>query len=77
MNGDSNALSILIERYKDKIYTSIYLLVKTNISQKIFSRMSLSVLSTRFAAAVILMKENSCPGPCVSLTIFAWIISVK
>ncbi|MBA2562041.1 MAG: RNA polymerase subunit sigma-24, partial [Chitinophagaceae bacterium] len=28
MNGDIEALSGLINRYKDKIYTSIYLLVK-------------------------------------------------
>ena len=28
MNGNSDSLSVLVERYKDKIFTSIYLLVK-------------------------------------------------
>ena len=28
VNGDSDAISALVERYKDKLYTSIYLLVK-------------------------------------------------
>jgi RNA polymerase sigma-70 factor (ECF subfamily) len=28
LDGDSDALSILVERHKDKIFTSIYLLVK-------------------------------------------------
>ena len=28
MDGNANALSVLVERYKDKIFTSIYLLVK-------------------------------------------------
>jgi hypothetical protein len=28
MEGDANALATIVTRYKDKIYTSIYLLVK-------------------------------------------------
>ena len=28
MDGDANALSTLVTRYKDKIFTSIYLLVE-------------------------------------------------
>jgi RNA polymerase sigma-70 factor (ECF subfamily) len=28
LDGDSDAISMLVERYKDKLYTSIYLLVK-------------------------------------------------
>ncbi|MBS1908303.1 MAG: RNA polymerase subunit sigma-24, partial [Bacteroidetes bacterium] len=28
VNGDAEALSAIVTRYKDKIYTSIYLLVK-------------------------------------------------
>ena len=28
VDGDSDAISALVERYKEKLYTSIYLLVK-------------------------------------------------
>ena len=43
LKGNTNALSILISRYKDKIYTSIYLLVKDkyqaeDIFQEVFIR---------------------------------------
>lgn len=47
MNGDSNALSILIERYKDKIYTSIYLLVKDKyLAEDIFQDVFIRIIDT-------------------------------
>ncbi len=47
MNGDSNALSILIERYKDKIYTSIYLLVKDKyLAEDIFQGVFIRIIET-------------------------------
>lgn len=47
MNGDSNALSILIERYKDKVYTSIYLLVKDKyLAEDIFQDVFIRIIDT-------------------------------
>ena len=67
--------SILIERYKDKIY--IHLPVgKRQISRRRYFPGCLYPYIDTLAAAVILMKENSLPLGHVSPTIFAWIISV-
>lgn len=47
LNGDSEALSSLIERYKDKIYTSIYLLVKDKyLAEDIFQDTFIKVIDT-------------------------------
>ncbi len=47
LDGDSEALSGLIERYKDKIYTSIYLLVKDKyLAEDIFQDAFIKVIDT-------------------------------
>lgn len=47
MNGDSNALSTLVNRYKDKIFTSIYLLVKDKyLAEDIFQDVFIRVIDT-------------------------------
>ena len=47
LNGDSQALSSLIERYKDKIFTSIYLLVKDKyLAEDIFQDTFIKVIDT-------------------------------
>ncbi len=46
-DGDSEALSTLVERYKDKIYTSIYLLVKDKyLAEDIFQDSFIKVIDT-------------------------------
>ncbi len=45
MNGDSDALSTLITRYKDKVFTSIYLLVKDRyLAEDIFQDVFIRVI---------------------------------
>jgi RNA polymerase sigma factor (sigma-70 family) len=45
--GDSNALSVLVVRYKDKIYTSIYLLVKDKyLAEDIFQDSFIRIIDT-------------------------------
>lgn len=47
MNGDSNALSTLVVRYKDKIFTSIYLLVKDKyLAEDIFQEVFIRIIDT-------------------------------
>ena len=47
MNGDANALSTLVNRYKDKIFTSIYLLVKDKyLAEDIFQDVFIRVIDT-------------------------------
>jgi RNA polymerase sigma factor (sigma-70 family) len=47
MNGDANALSTLVTRYKDKIFTSIYLLVKDKyLAEDIFQDVFIRVIDT-------------------------------
>lgn len=47
LDGDSEALSSLIVRYKDKIYTSIYLLVKDKyLAEDIFQDAFIKVIDT-------------------------------
>ncbi|MEP6628546.1 MAG: sigma-70 family RNA polymerase sigma factor [Ginsengibacter sp.] len=47
LDGDSEALSSLVERYKDKIYTSIYLLVKDKyLAEDIFQDAFIKVIDT-------------------------------
>src|ERR1700760_497521 len=47
MDGNSNALEALIVRYKDKIYTSIYLLVKDKyLAEDIFQDSFIRVIDT-------------------------------
>jgi RNA polymerase sigma-70 factor (ECF subfamily) len=47
LDGDSEALSSLIDRYKDKIYTSIYLLVKDKyLAEDIFQDAFIKVIDT-------------------------------
>ncbi|MEO5647445.1 MAG: sigma-70 family RNA polymerase sigma factor [Chitinophagaceae bacterium] len=47
VDGDANALSTLIYRYKDKIYTSIYLLVKDKyLAEDIFQDSFIRIIDT-------------------------------
>jgi RNA polymerase sigma factor (sigma-70 family) len=47
MDGDANALSTLVIRYKDKIYTSIYLLVKDKyLAEDIFQDVFIRIIDT-------------------------------
>ena len=47
LDGDSETLSILVNRYKDKIYTSIYLLVKDKyLAEDIFQDTFIKVIDT-------------------------------
>lgn len=47
LNGDTQALSSLVERYKDKIFTSIYLLVKDKyLAEDIFQDAFIKVIDT-------------------------------
>jgi RNA polymerase sigma factor (sigma-70 family) len=47
INGDANALSTLVNRYKDKIFTSIYLLVKDRyLAEDIFQDVFIRVIDT-------------------------------
>ena len=47
MNENSNALSVLVERYKDKIFTSIYLLVKDKyLAEDLFQDVFIRIIDT-------------------------------
>jgi RNA polymerase sigma factor (sigma-70 family) len=47
MEGDANALATIIVRYKDKIYTSIYLLVKDKyLTEDIFQDVFIRIIDT-------------------------------
>ena len=47
MDGNSNALSVLVERYKDKIFTSIYLLVKDKyLAEDLFQDVFIRIIDT-------------------------------
>jgi RNA polymerase sigma-70 factor (ECF subfamily) len=47
INGDSNAMNVLVERYKDKIFTSIYLLVKDKyLAEDIFQDVFIRIIDT-------------------------------
>ena len=47
INGDANALNTLITRYKDKIFTSIYLLVRDKyLAEDIFQEVFIRVIDT-------------------------------
>jgi len=47
LDGDAEALSSLVERYKDKIYTSIYLLVKDKyLAEDIFQDTFIKIIDT-------------------------------
>lgn len=46
-DGEENALSVLVTRYKDKIYTSIYLLVKDKyLAEDIFQEVFIRIIDT-------------------------------
>jgi len=47
MDGDTNALSTLVTRYKDRIYTSIYLLVKDKyLAEDLFQDVFIRIIDT-------------------------------
>ncbi len=47
INGDANALSTLVNRYKDKIFTSIYLLIKDKyLAEDIFQDVFIRIIDT-------------------------------
>ena len=47
VNGNSDSLSVLVERYKDKIFTSIYLLVKDRyLAEDLFQEVFIRIIDT-------------------------------
>ena len=47
INGDTESLSVLVSRYKDKIFTSIYLLVKDKyLAEDIFQDVFIRIIDT-------------------------------
>lgn len=47
VNGDTQSLSVLIERYKDKIFTSIYVMVKDKyLAEDIFQDVFIKIIDT-------------------------------
>lgn len=47
LGGNDRAFEVLLNRYKDKIYTSIYLFVKdTNVAQDIFQEVFIKIIDT-------------------------------
>ncbi len=71
LDGDSEAISTLIERHKDKIYTSIYLLVKDKyLAEDIFQDSFIKVIDTlnsgryneegKFLSWVMRIAHNLC-----------------
>ena len=71
LNGDAESLSCLVERYKDKIFTSIYLLVKDKyLAEDIFQDSFIKVIDTlnsgryndegKFLPWVMRIAHNSC-----------------
>ncbi|HEY9340232.1 MAG TPA: sigma-70 family RNA polymerase sigma factor [Hanamia sp.] len=71
LNGDAGALSSLVTRYKDKIFTSIYLLVKDKyLAEDIFQDVFIKVIDTlnsgryndegKFLPWVMRIAHNSC-----------------
>ena len=47
VNGNENALSVLVMRYKNKIYTTIYLLVKDkHLAEDIFQDVFIRIIDT-------------------------------
>ncbi len=47
VDGNANAMSVLVERYKDKIYTSIYLLVKDKyLAEDLFQDVFIRIIDT-------------------------------
>ena len=47
MEGDANALATIVTRYKDKIYTSIYLMVKDKyLTEDIFQDVFIRIIDT-------------------------------
>jgi RNA polymerase sigma-70 factor (ECF subfamily) len=58
MDGDTESLSTLVLRYKDKIYTSIYLLVKDKyLAEDIFQDSFIRIIDTLKPASTR-MKVN-------------------
>lgn len=77
MEGDANALSTLVIRYKDKIFTSIYLLVKDKyLAEDIFQDVFIRIIDT-LKGGRYTDEGKFYPGLCASRTIFVWIISGK
>ena len=71
LDGDAEALSSLVTRYKDKIFTSIYLLVKDKyLTEDIFQDVFIKVIDTlnsgryndegKFLPWVMRIAHNSC-----------------
>ena len=47
LQGDEKAFEVLLQRHKDKIYTSIYLFVKdTNLAEDIFQDVFIKIVDT-------------------------------
>ena len=62
IDGNMDALSTLVYRHKDKLYTSIYLLVKDKYLAEDFFQDTFLKLLTRLNQATTKKKVNFCPG---------------
>ena len=63
LQGQDTALEVLVYRYKDKIYTAIYMLVKDKYTaEDIFQDAFLKMIKT-MARCGIRSRVSSCPGP--------------
>jgi DNA-directed RNA polymerase specialized sigma24 family protein len=76
-HGNDSALETLINRYKDKVYTSVYMLVKDKyLAEDIFQDAFLKMIKT-IKEGGMPSKASFYPGPYGWHTIFAWTTSVK
>jgi RNA polymerase sigma-70 factor (ECF subfamily) len=70
VEGNTEALEILVLRHKDKLYTSILFLVKDKyLAEDIFQDVFIRIIDTMRSGS-ILKKVNFCHGPCVLPIIF-------
>ena len=76
LEGDENAFEILLNRHKDKIYTSIYLFVKDQmLAEDIFQEVFIKIIDT-LRQGKYNHEANFANGPCVYHITCAWTISV-
>ena len=76
LDGDERSFEELLNRHKQKIYTSIYLFVKDTALAEDISRKYLLRLLILFERVNTIMKANSCSGRCEFPTTCVWITSV-
>ena len=77
VQGNEACLEMLVNRHKDRIFTTIILIVKDSyIAEDLFQETFIKIIKTS-KKGNIMKKENSCHGLRVLLEIWPSIISVK